>query len=135
MPGLDVSDAFDIDMFDIFSLIRATQTVSSHGRPVNVPTVIPSQYGVFTSASPDDLERAPGADISHKAITITTKVRLQLASTGPDADTTIKADVIYWAGDYYQIKHVEDYSRFGQGYIWALAEAIDYQIASPTPAV
>lgn len=133
MPGLDVSDAFDASFFDVFNLIRRAETVSNHGRPVVVPTVTNGLYGVVTMASPNDLERVPEADVSLKSIVIVTQNRLQLGSVGPDADTTIKADIVQWAGDNFQVALVEDYSRYGEGYIWALAQATDYQLAAPTP--
>ena len=136
MPSLDVSDAFDPEFFDTFSLHRRLETVSDHGRSVVVPTITPDQLAVITAASPDDLKRWPEADISLKSITITTQVRLQLASPGPTPDETYKADVIEWpqgSGDMYQVGLVEDYSRYAVGYLWCIAQVTNYTPSAPTP--
>lgn len=132
MPAIDVSDAFDPDFFDTFILHRRLETPDIHGRSTTVDVVTPNQYGVVTAASPNDLQRLPEADVSLKSITITTLTRIQLESTGPGGKT-YKADIIEWAGDFYQVNLVEDYSRFGQGYLWCIAQAIDYTPAPPTP--
>lgn len=132
MPALDVSDGFDTDFFDTFTLHRRLETVNDHGRSEVVDTPTPNCLGVVTAASPNDLQRWPEADISLKSITITTQVRLQLASPGPDG-SSYKADVIEWAGNHYQVGLVEDYSRYAVGYLWCIAQAIDYTPAAPTP--
>lgn len=134
MPSLDVSDAFDESFFDTFTLIRRVETVGNTGFATKAETVTPNQLGVVTAASPNDLKRLPEADISLKSIVIVTQVRLQLASTNADPTKTTKADVVQWANDYYQVALVEDYSRYGQGYIYALAQATDFQLAPPTAA-
>lgn len=133
MPALDVSDAFDADFLDGFILHRRLETVDNHGRSVVAETVSPCQLGVMTAASPNDLQRWPEADISLKSIVIVTQVRLQLASPGPTDDTSYKADVVEWAGDFYQVGLVDDYSRYAVGYLWCIAQTIDYTPAAPTP--
>lgn len=136
MPSLDVSDAFDPSFFDTFDLHRRVETVTNHGRSSVVTTITPDQLGVVEASSPNDLERWPEADVSLKSINIITKVRLQLASTpGPADGETYKADVVYWAGNYYQVGYVDDYSRYGEGYIFAIAQTTAYVPAAPTPAV
>lgn len=132
MPAFDVDDAFDPEFFDTFTLIRRLETVGNNGRPTTVDTTTPNQYGVVTAATPNDLQRLPEADLSLKSITITTKVRLQLASPG-SGGSSYKADYVQWAGNTYQVKLVEDYSRYGEGYLWAIAQSIDYTPAAPTP--
>lgn len=135
MPALDVDDAFDADFFDTFALVRRLETVNDHGRSDVVATTTPDLLAVITASSPNDLQRWPEANISLKSITIITKVRLQLASPGPDDQpgTTYKADIVQWAGNSYQLGLVEDYSRYGEGYVWCLAQTIDYTPEAPTP--
>lgn len=134
---LDVSDAFCEEFLDTFTLHRRLEQVTSHGRPQVTETVTANQLGVITAASPNDLQRWPEADISLKSITITTQVRLQLASPGivpPDpVGSKYKADIIEWGGNYYQVGLVEDYSRYAVGYLWCIAQTIDYTPAAPTP--
>lgn len=129
MPGFDVSDAFDASMFDTFSILRRTEVVGNDGFSViTAIQIIANQYGVITMASPNDLERLPEADVSTKSIIIVTQSRLQLESSGK------KADVVQCLnGEYFQVVTVEDYSRYGVGYIWAIATATDYQDQPPTP--
>lgn len=127
MPALDVSDAFDPDFFDVFTILRRTETLVG-GFPTYTTQTIAGQYGVITMASPNDLERMPEVDVSSKSIVIVTKSRLQLGSAG------IKADIVQCMnGETFQVVTVEDYSRYGQGYIWAIAKAVDYLDQPPTP--
>lgn len=135
MPSLDVSDGFDAEFFDTFALHRRLETVGGKGRATNVETVTGDLLGVITASSPNDLQRWPEADISLKSITITTQVRLQLTSPGPTG-SSYKADIIEWpegSGDMYQVGLVEDYSRYAVGYLWCLAQVINYTPTAPTP--
>lgn len=128
MPSLDVSDAFDASMFDTFSIIRRDENVGADGfASITILEEIPA-FGVITMASPNDLERLPEADVSTKAICIITQARLQLESAGKKADIVRAMN-----GEAFQVVTVDDYSRYGVGYIFAIAKAIDYQDRTPTP--
>lgn len=137
MPGLDVADAFDPEMWDTFILHRRVEATNNFGRPVLTDTVTQGNLGVVAAATPSDLQRWPEADISLRAIVVVTQVRLQLAAPAPvppnPAGSQYKADVIEWAGNFYQVAFLDNYSRYGEGYLYAIAQMTDFLPAADTP--
>lgn len=131
MASLDVSDAFSEEFWNPFTLVTRLETTNDKGRPVVVETTTPDLLAVITAASPNDLQRWPEADISLKSIIIVGPERVQLARPGPTADQTYKADVVLWKGNAYQVGYVDDYSDYGEGYMFVIAQMTDY---TPNPA-
>jgi hypothetical protein len=61
--------------------------------------------------------------ITGKALTVITQYRLrgESESTG----TEFQPDLVVWHGDSFLVKHVEDWSAFGPGFILAVCISID----------
>lgn len=113
MPLLDVSDVLSDPMFaDVLTLYRSTETVSGHGRGV-LSTVTSTISGVVTSADGDVLARLPEGDRTEGSITVHTVTVLTSGqgSIGPDE--------LDWAGQRYIVRIVNDYSRYGAGFVCA----------------
>jgi hypothetical protein len=102
---------------DTFTVARQSQTINSSGFAVNTPTVTPPLYGVVTSDQGKRLQRGTDAERIAQTITIITTFEL---SAG--AGTGQTADVVNWNGQQYTVTHIDDYSRFGQGFIQATCE-------------
>lgn len=120
MPDLDVSDILtDPDFADSFDVIRRTQTIDNHGRSVDTETTYANQIGVITNASPNDLNRIEDYQNSQRYLSIVTKFRLQLPSTGKNAD------IVSWRGDRYLVKTLEPYPQYGQGFYQAIVASTD----------
>jgi len=113
MPLIDMTDALtDPDFMDTFTVARQSQTINSSGFAVNTPTATPPLYGVVTSDRGKRLQRGTDAERIAQTITIITTFEL---SAG--AGTGQTADVVNWNGQQYTVTHIDDYSRFGQGFI------------------
>jgi len=94
-----------------------------------VPAPIPfaKVRGIICAASPNDLNRLAEIDFSTKYLSIVTKFRLQMTSPG------YKPDLVLTNGDYFIVKTVEDYARYGPGWVQSIAASIDYQDQPPSP--
>lgn len=120
MPELDMSDALlEPVLQDDFAVIRRAETITDKGRSTTAPKTYQA-FGVITADSPNDLIRGQDEEHDTKSISIVTQFKLQQAAKG------YQPDLILWAGNYYVVNHIDDYSRYGDGFIQATATSIDY---------
>lgn len=116
MPNLDVSDVLlDPDFFDTLVCTRNTQTVDDGGIATNSPVDTPF-IGVVTSDSGDILERLAEGSRAKGSILVHTKFRLTESSDGLDAD------IVTWDGNRYTVANVNNYSRYGRGFVAAYCD-------------
>jgi hypothetical protein len=118
MPFLDVSDVIlDPDFVDRASYARQAQIVGLNGIATSTP-ITQSIFGVCTSDKGDVLGR--NADGSMVGGTILFHTRARLIAGSP-AHT---ADILTWAGRRYTVIDVNNYSRYGAGFVCAKCELI-----------
>ena len=122
MPTHDVSEAFDPSFIDSYTIIRRAQRISQFGR-VQMVERRWTGYGVVTAASPNDLLRVPEMQYMNKAILITTQWKLQGPSPGMQPDEIIWPPTL--AGSQYLVRSVDDYSRYGRGFVKCVCISID----------
>ena len=129
MPSLDLSDAFNESTFlDAIVVLRRQEIVSSKGRSTVSTSQIPT-YANVDAASPDQLERLADAQFQGKTLSIVTKFRLRGVSE--QGSSGYQPDVIQYNGDSYIVQLIDDYSRYGVGWIQALATSINFVDQSP----
>lgn len=117
MPFLDVSDVLtDPEFQDTLVCHRITQTVGANGLATAV-TVDTNFRGVVTSDRGDLMERIAGAERVSGSITIHTRFALD-----DGAGSSRSADEVTWNGRRYIISNINDYLRFGRGFIAASAD-------------
>lgn len=119
MPDLDLTDVLtDPDFADTFVVRRLVEAVGANGRAAK-RTFDSQAVGVVTPGSDNSL--AIGADEGHagKTLTVITTFRIQGPAPG------FLPDLIYWGGDFFKVTKVEDYSRYGAGFVQAEASSID----------
>jgi galactose-6-phosphate isomerase len=136
MPSLDMSDVLLESMFqDAFAVIRRRETISPKGRSIITPYRYNNVIGVICAASPNDLERLGDYQCQGSALSIVTKFKLQgiaKAAVAPGIDSAgqprpqYQPDTIFWNGSYYLAVTVENYSRYGAGFIQCIAVSSDY---------
>lgn len=120
MPILDLSEAFEaIEFADRFTVIRRTETISQFGRSERTPIRFPSIIGTLYPSGDNSLVRADDQTRGGKTLTVVSRFRLQQASPG------YQPDLIIWGGDFFVVKDVRDFSRFGAGMIVAECSSID----------
>jgi hypothetical protein len=131
MPSLDVTEAFDVSFWDQIVVIRRVATVGAKGRVTTKDTPM-SALAVVTAASPVDLQRVPEWGMMNKTISLYTPFRLQGPATD-EAGNVTHPDEILWCNSLYIVNFLEDYSRYGRGFVHAVATSkhnVDY---APTP--
>lgn len=114
MPLLDVTDVlFDPDFADQMCCIRSLERVDNDGIAQFAPRST-GFIGVVTSDKGDVLDRTDAA--TRIVGTITVHTTFDLTEAGEDTD----ADVVRWNGRDYLVSSVNDYSRFGRGFVAAI---------------
>jgi len=118
MPMLDVSDILsDPDFADVLTVKRTIQMANDRGRADEDAKTF-DITGVVTSDRGDILDRLPDMRRVAGSILIHTQFRL-IASEG-DTDT----DIVTWNGKEYTVTDVNDYSRYGAGFVCAKCEPL-----------
>lgn len=131
MPWLDVSDVItDPFLADSFTVVRRMQTVNQQGETSILVMGSYSAIGVVTPTGSNSLVRAEAYESQSDSVQIITMFRLRSASQDV-AGINWQPDLIQWNGITYQIKTLNDFTRFGAGFIQAEAIAIDY---NPEPS-
>ena len=114
MPSLDLSEAFDPEIVDSFTVRRQAETLGL-GRSVITTTDIPAVYGVVCAASPNDLEKIPDSTSAGRAISVVAPFHFK------DAQSGFQPDLILWQGSAYLVAHVDLYPHFGEGFFQSIA--------------
>ena len=131
MPSLDMSDALLEPQFqDNFAILRRKQSVSDKGRAVISASRIDG-FGVVTAASPNDLERLGDYQFQGSALSIVTKYKLRGVSKTEPEGQQYQPDIIEWGGSFYLVVTIQDYSRYGSGFIQAICVSTTYTDDAP----
>ena len=124
MPLLDVSDVLDDpDFADTFQVVRNFKTANQRGRTVLTPEPVQNAIGVVQPSSSLNLQRLADGTRSSGSITIWTRYPLS------DGDGSEDAHIVFWHNSHWVVRQVDDWSRFGSGYIKAICDLIDLQAA------
>ena len=120
MSGFDLSDAFDPDYVDSFTVRRQAESIVN-GRSVIHPTDIAPVYGTICAASPNDLARVPDSSSFTRAISVITPFHCKGVEIG------FQPDLILWKGSQYLVKHVDLYPHMGPGFFQVIASSVTSQ--------
>lgn len=134
MPFLDVSDVLLDPMFcEALVVTRRVQGLTNKGRVSTTPTTVnPAPYGVVLPVTESPLERGASEQHLPRRIEIHTPYRLRSASQKADGSEQYQPDLITWAGESWTVVLVDDFSRYGAGFIRAEAVATDPLDPEPT---
>lgn len=119
MPRLNVNRVLLNPKFCDSSLVceRRTSSVDTNGRGVTVEET-KGFAGVVTSDKGQRLQREAVGERAVDTITVITQFKLR------DAGTGYTADVVRWNGSRYTVMNVNDYSRYGPGFVECSCEMI-----------
>lgn len=134
-----MSDALLEPLFqDFFTVLRRREDITNKGRSSLTSSRFPGTMGVVTAASPNDLERLGEYQFQGSALSIVTRFKLRGIAKQANAskpDPQFQPDLVYWSGDYYTVVTVEDYSRYGSGFIQAIAVSQDFIDDAPEEGI
>lgn len=120
MAMLDVSEAIvDPDFLDSFTVYRRAETVGTNGRSTTTTTSYQGILGVVTPVSPNQLERAADYQNMKRTIKVTTTFALRGEVTG------FQPDIVFWRGDNYLVRAVDNLPQFGAGFFRAECTSMD----------
>jgi len=131
MAELDVGDILLDNMIaDPFTITRRIQEVNSKGR-LNPTTELIEEnddetplVGVFTIASPNDLERLDDSQRMGRNFSLVTRVRLYGPSKAASGRQYLP-DIVHWQGNDFLVKNVEPYTQYGAVFIQAIVGSQD----------
>ncbi|HDR2590582.1 TPA: head-tail adaptor [Enterobacter ludwigii] len=126
MPDLDVDDILDDPDFCDTSLVchRQVQTVDAHNYPVNTPVDIPFSGTVTVDRSLEAKRMAAGQNTTG-AILIVTRFRLTQGRKAEGTVPELDADIVTYCGRDYRVTFVDEYTRYGAGFVQAHCELMN----------
>lgn len=122
---LDVTDAIlDQDLGCEFISVIRRPIVMVKGRPTVPAPVRTDDVPATVNSGASDLQRAADQENMPNKISVHTLFRLQ----GPakdGANVQYLPDIIIWRGDSYVIASLDDYSKYGAGFVHADCSSVD----------
>lgn len=120
MPMLDVSAVLLDPMFcELLTVQRRAETVGANGRSTLATiTISPAPVGVVIPQNDLPLQRGPDQQTLPRLLQVHTPFRLRSASPG------YQPDLIIWNGDAFVVNRIQDFSRYGGGFIQADCSAL-----------
>lgn len=127
MPLIDVVELlYDPDFAQDFTVVRFVRTVSAQGLTVDSPGLF-ATYGVILPLSGAQLAMLPEAERTGSFITVITPFALYALT-----DTTAP-DQVQWHGRNYQVRSVNDWTDWGQGFTSAVCQLIGTMTPNEMP--
>lgn len=124
MPLIDVTEVLiDVDVAaQGFVVLRRQEIVNNYGESTWVTERIQA-VGSVQPKGDNSLERNADFDAQANSIVVATTFRLRGVSKGPNNEQ-FKPDIIFWQGNYFEVKMINNWSPFGAGFIEAEASSI-----------
>jgi hypothetical protein len=132
MPSIDVSDLLlDGEIAgETFTVLRRRQVVNGHGNVAIVTTVIPDVIGSITPTGDQSIVRAEAYQTQANTIKVITPFLLRGISK--EGGNSFLPDVVVWSGVNYEVKSLNDWARYGSGFMEAECVSIDLEDEAPT---
>jgi galactose-6-phosphate isomerase len=126
MPDLDVTDIIlDPDFCETLIVKRREENLVKGRSTLTVTVIDPAPVGVVLPVDDQPLVRGPDQQNLPRLLEVHTPFRLRGAAKDPGTGKQYQPDIITWNGDDFVVNKVQDYSRFGQGFIQADCSSVD----------
>lgn len=131
MSALDVSELLvDPDVAGTgFTVIRREEIINDNGRSVVTENRITAAGSVFPTGD-NSLAREAAFQAQGKSLTVVTLFRLRGVAQG--GGKQYQPDLVEWNGSRYTVREVEDFTRYGAGFIKADCTSQDF-VDPPAP--
>jgi hypothetical protein len=126
MPLMDVSEALNNPYtLDYFDVIRRAQLVNTSGEVgIPQPQIFSQVAGVVAPDNAPRLQRNPEAQIAGKILLVYTTFALR-GQTQDGVPQDYQPDLVIWGGNQFIVVSVDDYSRYGTGFVKAVCDMMD----------
>lgn len=134
MPSIDVSDVLlggDI-AGEPFTVIRRTSANNANGQAVITPAAPVTMVGSVTPGSDNEMVVAEAFQAQKGTITVITTFRLRGVSKDPGTGVSYAADLVGWGGSFYIVSVLNDWTKYGGGFIEAHCIQYDWPDTPPT---
>jgi len=101
------------------TIIRRTESLNQNGRAQSTGLMVHNHWAIIIPQSPGDLMRQPDYSLMRRTIEINTTFPLQ--GSAPN----LLADHVYWHSNLYVVLDLRDISKFGVGFVNALAQVVE----------
>lgn len=133
MPEIDVTDilAGSYIAGEPFWVLRRREVVNNFGEV----TLAPSWHEASGSIMPvgnNSLLREESFQTQAKTLQVISTFRLQ-GEVENGQRQRHQPDLVYWGGDYFLVRMIKDWSRYGAGMIEAECSSINYTDHAPPP--
>lgn len=130
-PQIDLSIPLTSFMLvDSFSVQRRQETVGSTGRNTIAVAQTDNVPGVVHPSGDSSLERPAESERQHKEIDVYTRFALRGASLDVSQNNW-QPDLVTWNNNVYVVKSIEDWSKYGEG--WIKAHCVQEDMTSVPP--
>jgi hypothetical protein len=120
MATLDVSEIPQCAEFaDTFQVTQRPETINQYGRSQISAAVSQPILGTIYPTGDNALQRQEDKQYGRKTLTIVTQYRLRTASPGA------QPDFVYYRGNAYVVREVNDYSQYGGGFVEAVCSSLE----------
>lgn len=129
---LDVTEVlFDPEFMDTIDVVRNTESVDEHGLTILTPQTIRRVKAVITQHNGDILRREMAGQHVEGSISVYTTFEL---TDGRDiGHKELGADLVVYpsgTGDRYTVTKINNYMRYGRGFVSATCELLPLEPAS-----
>lgn len=128
MPDIDVASEVVLDgtiAGDSFTVIRRRSWTDSDGFEQSDDVRIPRVLGSVYPTGNNSLGREDSFQAPTKTVTVVTKFLLRQSAKDIDG-VNWQPDLIEWQGDRFIVTDVNDFSRYGPGFVEAVCTTFDY---------
>jgi len=134
-PWIDVSDVLTDPMIagESFTVTRRREIVNDFGEVGTENTSLPA-LGSIVPVGSNSLLREDALQTQSKTIRVISTFRLRGVAETVDGSKW-QPDIVFWNGDHYLVKTVDDYSSYGAGLVEAECSSIDFEDKPPAPAI
>jgi hypothetical protein len=130
----------DIDVTDVlldpmiagerFTVLRRRELVNNLGVAEWQWETFPNIIGSVTPTGDQSLVRDEGFQAQAKTILVITAFKLR-GESKDEARRNYQPDVVVWNENYYMVRTVDDYSRYGAGFVQAECSSTDLVDQAP----
>lgn len=132
-PGIDAAFEVVLDSYvaaDTFDVVRRRSWTDSSGFQQEYHQRIRGLRGSVTPTGDNALNREDSFQSQNKTLLVITRFLLRAAAE-TIGGVNWQPDLVVWQNDYFLVKSLGDFSKFGGGFVEATCDSYDYVGVAP----